>query len=80
LDAEMGNVPRSQLNQYVQEQNRYTRRVNDRVKQINRNRMYSPRFLRHKAELGELRGFERRLANKVHRERENQPRLPDRMY
>ena len=80
LDAELGNVPRSQLNEYVQQQNRYIRNVNNRVRQINQDRMYSPRFLRHKAELKELRNFERRLANKVNRERENQPRLPDSPY
>jgi hypothetical protein len=74
------NVPRSRLNEYVNDQNSYIREINDRVRQINRNRMYSQRFLRNRAELRELRNFERRLANKVHRERENQPLLPDNVY
>lgn len=74
------NYPRSQLNEYVEEQNRYIKKVNDRVRQINEQRMFSPRFLRHSAELSEIRNFERRLANKVHRESEDQPHLPDMEY
>lgn len=80
LGAELANVPRYQLNEYIQEQNNYVRSVNDRIKQINEERMYSPKYLRHKAELKELRNFERKLANEVNRETKKQPFLPDRPY
>lgn len=79
-DTKLDNIPRYRLNEYVQSQNNYIKNINRRVRQINTDRMYSPRFLRHKAELKELRNFERKLANKVHREKENQPYLPDSPY
>jgi hypothetical protein len=77
LEAEYENIPRRNLNGYIQKQNRYVRSINNRIKQINEKRMYDPAFIRHLAELSELRNFERELANKVHKEADKQPILPD---
>jgi len=72
------NPDRSNLNAYINNQNDYIRNINKRVRQINMGRMYTPTFSRDKAALRKIRGYERRLANQVHRERKNQPYLPDR--
>jgi len=72
------NPDRSNLNAYINNQNNYIRNINKRVRQINMGRMYTPTFSRDKAALRKIRGYERRLANQVHRERKNQPYLPDR--
>jgi hypothetical protein len=73
------NISKSRLNEYIRRQNRYIKDVNRRVKDINSDRMYSPEYIRNKAELRYVRNFERRLANKVHRESERQPYLPNSM-
>lgn len=75
--AETASVARDQLNQYVAEQNQQVRAINARVAQINRKRMFSPEFMRHKSELREVRNIERRLANRVYTEAQDQPDLPD---
>ena len=67
----------SGLNNYIRDQNQYIKDVNKRVKQINNNRMNTPTYTRNKAILNEIRKYERKLANKVHRESKNQPYLPD---
>ena len=72
------NPNRSNLNEYIKNQNKYIRNINKRVRQINTGRMYTPTYSRDKAALREIRGYERRLANQVHRETKNQPYLSDR--
>ena len=67
----------SGLNNYIKDQNQYIKDVNKRVKQINNNRMNTPTYSRDKAILNEIRKYERKLANQVHRESKNQPYLPD---
>lgn len=67
----------SELNNYIKDQNQYIKDVNKRVKQINNNRMNTPTYSRDKAILNEIRKYERKLANQVHRESKNQPYLPD---
>jgi len=67
----------SGLNNYIRDQNQYIKDVNKRVKQINNNRMNTPTYSRDKAILNEIRKYERKLANKVHRESKNQPYIPD---
>jgi hypothetical protein len=68
------------INNYIKNQNNYIRDINKRVRQINKGRMYTPTYSRDKSALRKIRGYERRLANQVHRERKNQPYLPDRNY
>lgn len=75
LDEEMRGIPRANLNAVIEQENDYIRDVNQRVRQINKSRMYSPQFLANKRELAAIRSLERRVANRVHREAENQPDL-----
>lgn len=75
--AELRGIPRYRLNEYISRENKYIRDVNRRVRQINDWRMYSPKFVRNKAQLAELRDFERKMANRVHREAARQPNLSD---
>ncbi len=67
----------STLNNYIRGQNQYIKDINRRVRQINDNRMNTPEYSRDKAILQDIRNYERRLANQVHREAKNQPYLPD---
>lgn len=67
----------SGLNNYIRDQNQYIKDINKRVKQINNNRMNTPTYTRNKEILNEIRKYERKLANKVHRESKNQPYLPE---
>lgn len=67
----------SKINNYIRNQNRYIRKINKRVREINENRLNTPVYSRDKVMLQEVRNYERKLANKVHRETKNQPYLPD---
>lgn len=70
-------MTRSQINDYITKENEYIRNVNHRVHQINRHRMLSPDYLKEKEALAEVREYERRLANRVDYDRQNEPDLQD---
>ena len=68
---------KNKVNEYIKQQNAYIRNINGRVAQINENRMNTPTYNRDVQALHDIRNFERKLANKVHREHIYQPYLPD---
>ena len=68
---------KDKVNQYIKKQNVYIRDINNRVAQINENRMNTPTYTRDISALHEIRNFERKLANKVNREQASQPYLVD---
>ena len=69
------NTYSKNLNRYIVRQNKYIMDINDRVKEINKCRLHSSKYLRDKAILSSIRENERKMANEVALQQQYEPVL-----